>query len=140
MNRHMWHRVIEYRQALFDRQKSLCIWCGFVMGWDRDDAFEIASREFPTDRIVHASLATRRCREAGRRLLRSFDHFVPASAGGRYEINNGFCACICCNGMRGTADPIDYAGWITAMVAAQAHPRQIFRATGRWPKEPRMMP
>lgn len=118
--------------ALAERQQWRCIWCEFRMAWDHHQADNLLFLEAPYGRRRKITPVT--MRRASEAILVSFEHFLPRSEGGEDHPHNAFAACRWCNNFRRCDDALEFKARIVAMLAAEGHPRQVFRASGAWPK------
>lgn len=105
------------------KQGWKCHLCGFEMARDAKHGVEILRAE---------TLVITVPRVTGARIIATFDHVIPQSAGGTRH--NGKIACAWCNSFRGHLTIDDAHARFDAMLAAGLHPRQILRETGLWPR------
>ena len=118
--------------ALAQRQGWRCIWCEFELAAARQAAAAMVRAECPHHVVFGGLLPIDMARAAEDAILVSFEHFVPHLQGGAKTPRNGLAACRWCNHYRGSEGPLMFTARIVALVAAGRHPRQVFRATGRW--------
>ena len=78
-----WPDVPKIRKQLYDAQNGKCGYCGTPDMFLRAD---VSAKYY----ISH------------KYLMATFEHIVPDSHGGKYEIDNGVCICAQCNILRGT--------------------------------------
>lgn len=79
-----YNRIRNHISLMFKNQDGKCYWCKEQMVIRRD----LPKSERKQMRMQHAT----------------FDHVIPASAGGTYRLTNGVCACHRCNTMRGNIE------------------------------------
>lgn len=110
------------------RENGICFWCGFLTALTPARAESFAVMD-PEGRRPHAG-DMHRCRLMTRA---TFDHFKPRSKGGHSSLNNGKLSCRWCNQWRGDEEAPFFRIRIDRLVAAGQHPRQLYRANGKWP-------
>lgn len=77
-----WANVPKMVAKMYHAQTGTCGYCG-------------------TPKIFLRKNVTKHYRLANKQYLATFDHVVPDSKGGRYELKNGVCACQRCNTLKG---------------------------------------
>jgi hypothetical protein len=108
-------------------QDEKCYWCGFRVALSRSDAYAILSLE-------NGDVPGGSRRRWSENIMATFEHLKPRSKGGTDQYSNGACACYWCNSWRRHDDHDAFYSVMVRLLAAGGHPRQIYRATGIWPR------